>query len=159
MPRIVLGFDYGTRHMGVAIGYPHLDHATGACTVGIRDGAPDWRQIDDLIRQWAPEQLVIGMPYTKDRSKRTFCAAIRSFGKSLKQRYDLPVAYADERLSTEEARHRQAALGTSAISQKSAGKRHQIAAQIILETYFHAQCCARGCADQANSGGMSSACA
>ena len=63
----------------------------------------DHAQVDELVRDHAPEILVIGLPLNMDGSMSTETKHARRLGQHLGNRYDLPVTYIDERLTTREA--------------------------------------------------------
>ncbi len=136
LDQCVLGFDYGTQTIGVAAGYPRLGSAAGAGVINVSDGKPDAQQIEKIFSRWDPGCCVVGMPMREDGTAGSLAAQIRAFAARLEKTFQCPVAFVDERLSTEEARHRLAAQGVRGASRKHLDRRHQMAAQIILETFF-----------------------
>ena len=62
----LLGFDFGRRRIGVAVGQTLTGNARPLTTVETRDGQPPWERLDALLREWSPQALVIGLPL--DRS-------------------------------------------------------------------------------------------
>ena len=48
-PRLLLGFDYGTKQIGVAVGQMITGQARELCVLKARDGIPDWSQIEALL--------------------------------------------------------------------------------------------------------------
>ncbi len=96
----LLGFDYGCKRIGVAVGQSLTATATALTSVGARDGKPDWPLISDLIAQWKPGALVVGIPYHMDGSEQPMTQAARRFCRQLEGRYGLPVHPAEERLSS-----------------------------------------------------------
>jgi putative Holliday junction resolvase len=132
----VLGFDFGKRFIGVAVGN-RISGARPLTTVGHGDTQPDWQRIDTLVREWLPSQLIVGLPLQLDGSEQTMARAARDFAAALEQRYRLPVALVDERLTSVEASRRfaeQRARGTA--RRKDASTLDAIAAQIIIENWF-----------------------
>lgn len=99
----VLGFDYGERRIGVAIGQRITGTATPLTTLTSKNQNPDWEAIGQLIREWQPEALVVGMPYHLDGSETVLSERIRRFCRQLEGRFRLPVYQIDERLSSAEA--------------------------------------------------------
>lgn len=97
---IVLGFDYGQRRIGVAIGQFLTGSARELTIIRTRDGKPDWPAITRLLDEWQPVALVVGMPLHMDGSEHEITARARRFGNQLAGRYNLPVHPADERLTT-----------------------------------------------------------
>lgn len=98
--RTVLGFDYGLRRIGVAVGQTLTGSATPLSTIRARDGKPDWPAIGRLIADWNPDALVVGIPYHMDGGEQDMTRAAQRFCRQLEGRYGLPVHHAEERLSS-----------------------------------------------------------
>jgi len=98
--KTLLGFDYGRKRIGVAVGQQVTQSATALTTVSARDGKPDWPAITRLIEEWKPDALVVGIPYHMDGSEQDMTRAAQRFCRQLEGRYRLPVHPADERLSS-----------------------------------------------------------
>jgi putative Holliday junction resolvase len=131
----VLGFDFGKRFIGVAVGN-RLSGARALATVA-NGTEPDWQRIDALVAEWRPASLIVGLPLQMDGSEQAITHAARRFGAALGQRHGLPVYFADERLSSVEASRRFAARRASgAARRKDAAALDAIAAEVILETWF-----------------------
>lgn len=103
---MLLGFDFGTRRIGVAVGQRITGTARPLATVPVRHDRPDWEAIATLMAQWQPEAVVVGLPLNMDGSEQTVTARARRFGRQLNGRFGLPVHLMDERLSTREAASR-----------------------------------------------------
>ncbi|MEZ5542225.1 MAG: Holliday junction resolvase RuvX [Pseudomonadota bacterium] len=127
----LLGFDYGRRRIGIAVGQEVTRTATALCTVLSNNGAPDWGRLAELIAEWQPQALVVGLPYHADGSDSEMTRAARSFARQLEQRFELPVHTMDERLSSRSA----AALQQRSAPAAAAGK-DAIAARIILQDWL-----------------------
>ena len=127
----VLGFDYGIRKIGVAVGQTITRTATPLRTLPTRDERPDWDAIGQLIREWQPESLVVGLPCQMDDVEAPVAARARRFARQLEGRYRLPVFLADERLTTREAQRQ---LGRDA--RRDALRVDAMAARLILETWL-----------------------
>lgn len=100
----VIGFDYGTRSIGVAIGNPITGTASALEALKARNGIPNWNDIDQLIKQWQPKRLIVGLPLNMDGSDQEITRRARKFGNRLHGRLGLPVNFQDERLSTVDAK-------------------------------------------------------
>ncbi len=98
----LLGFDFGTRRIGVALGNRHLAGARALAALECHDG-PDWDAIEQLIDDWQPAALVVGLPLTLDGQPQPVTRAARAFMSELSRRFGLPVHGADERMSSLEA--------------------------------------------------------
>ncbi len=137
----LLGFDFGKRRIGVAVGQTLTAGARPLTTLQARNGQPDWEAIGRLIRDWQPLRLVVGLPVNMDGSEHVLAPAVREFAEQLRRRYALQVELVDERLSSHEAERIAAGMGGRAVPHSRAAKEavDRIAAQIILETWFSQQ--------------------
>ena len=122
-----LVFDFGMKHIGVAVAEPRADLARGLATIRARAGVPLWQALDPVVAEWQPERLVVGLPINMDGTPSAVSDRARRFGERLAARYALTVDYADERLSTFEAISRGA----------DADDAHAQAAQVIGETWLN----------------------
>lgn len=99
----LLGFDFGTRRIGVAVGQDVSRTATALATIQADDSGPDWDGIDTLVGEWQPHALVVGLPLHADGSDSSATRAARAFAQRLEARYRLRVHMIDERLSSQAA--------------------------------------------------------
>lgn len=133
----LLGFDVGTRLIGVAVGNDLTASAQAVAVVKVRDNRPDWQNVDNLLRQWQPEALVVGLPLTLDGGEQTITRHARRFAQQLGERTGLRVHMHDERHSSQEAARRFArarAAGTR--RRRDAGMLDAMAAVVILESWL-----------------------
>lgn len=139
--RTLLGFDYGTKNIGVAVGQEITASATPLTTLKTHHGNPDWSAISKLIATWQPDALVVGIPLNMDGTEQEMTHAARRFANRLRGRYHLPVIGVDERLSSIEAEHiMQDPEQMARIQiQKHTDSIDQIAAQLILTQYLSSQ--------------------
>jgi putative Holliday junction resolvase len=129
-----LGFDYGTKHIGIAVGGTASGAAQPLVTAGVRHGTPEWSLIDRLVKEWRPHALVVGQPLNMDDSENAMTRAARKFGHRLQARYNLPVHWVDERLTTVDAKN---ALVEARVPWKQRKARvDELAAQSILQAYL-----------------------
>ncbi len=101
--KTVLGFDYGRRRIGVAVGGTTTGRAEPLATIRCLEGVPDWQAIDLLVKDWDPQRLVVGLPYNTDGSESEMARAARKFASRMQDRYRIPFELVDERLSSVEA--------------------------------------------------------
>jgi putative Holliday junction resolvase len=101
---VYLGFDFGYKRIGVAVGQRLTCSASPVTTVAAKQGIPDWGDVQKIINQWVPQALIVGLPTCIDDSELYTTAAARRFAKQLRKHFALPVHLVDERLSTVEAR-------------------------------------------------------
>jgi len=101
---VYLGFDFGYKRIGVAVGQRLTCTATPLSTLKASDGAPSWDIIAALIKQWRPSALIVGFPTRADGGPLYVTKPAKRFADRLHGRFKLPVFLVDERLSTVEAR-------------------------------------------------------
>lgn len=133
-PIRALGFDFGTKRIGIAAGQSLLGTAQPVVAVPARDGIPDWDKLDAVLAEWAPDTLVVGLPLNMDDTESELSLLARKFGRRLAARYRLPVHYMDERLST-----RAAKTELRELSQRRKGKLPQqdcLSAVLVLESWL-----------------------
>jgi putative Holliday junction resolvase len=104
--RLALGFDYGRRRIGVAVGGPATGRASPLAIVRCRDDGPDWTAVEGLVEEWRPDRLVVGLPYNDDGTESDMTRLVRRFAGRLQARFRIPVELVDERLSSREAEAR-----------------------------------------------------
>ncbi len=97
---VVLGFDFGTRRIGVAIGNSITRHASALTTVDAARTSARWNSIAALIETWDPTQLVVGIPRHPDGVAHEMTARCERFARQLEGRFHRPVARVDERYSS-----------------------------------------------------------
>ena len=133
----VLGFDYGTKKMGIAAGQTITRTATGLETIPLKKSIPDWIRIDKLVQEWNPGRLILGLPLNRDGSEHKFTKKVQNFAKQLHQRYGLEVLFVDERLSSWEAKSKLKESGR--IRDKQSSNVDTLAAQLILQNWLDEQ--------------------
>lgn len=136
----LMAFDFGLKHIGVAVGQPLTQTATPLTTLKALDGIPNWTEVDSLIQHWNPTGIVVGIPLNMDDSEQLLTHCARKFSNRLRDRSHLPVYTVDERLSTWEAKNRLKANNPNAKPIKT--KKHiqninAMAAAILLEQWMH----------------------
>ena len=132
---VVIGFDFGTKNIGLAIGQEITDTAAPLCTIRLGDAGEPWKTISQVVATWAPALFVVGMPYRADGEENPVAEDTRRFCRHLQKRFRLPVYTVDETLSTSESRSRFFAerrhRRTAFVRVKD-----ELAAQVILQTWF-----------------------
>jgi putative holliday junction resolvase len=123
-PETVLGFDFGIKRVGVAMGNTMIGQATPLAVIQSTVNDARFAEIKALIDKWGPTRLVVGLPFHPDGAEHDMTARCRKFANQLYGRFNLPVVLVDERYS----------------SAMIAAKRGEIiddrAAAIILQQYF-----------------------
>jgi putative holliday junction resolvase len=122
----VMAFDFGTRRIGVAIGNTLTKAGQPLKIIAEPSEDVRFRAIQTLIKEWQPNQLVVGLPCHPDGTEHGMSAKARRFGNQLHGRFQLPVDWVDERY-------------TSAVLESDPDMRDNLDAQsaaLILEQYF-----------------------
>ncbi|MFK7993744.1 MAG: Holliday junction resolvase RuvX [Granulosicoccus sp.] len=133
-----LAFDYGTKHIGLAVGEIQIQSARPLVAVANKHGTPDWNGIKLQVEQWQPSDLVLGWPLGEDGQEQPLCNHVKGFAKRLQQMFDLPVHLVDERFSSIAAQEQIKSMRQS--GQRTRRSKHTdvdcVAAALILETWF-----------------------
>ena len=130
----VLAFDFGEKRIGVAVGEWALRQAHPLTVIRSEANAERFARIAELLREWQPVGLVVGVPLALDGTPHAMTARCTRFANQLRGRFGLPVETAEERLTSVEAEERLREAGHNA-----RGARDHIdamAAQIILQCHF-----------------------
>ena len=146
---IIIGLHYSKRKIGVATGQSLTNTASPLTTIINGDqGQINWPQLDEIISQWKPVAIVLGLPLNMDGTEQDTTIAVRKFAQLLKKRYDITIHLMDERLSSREASHILGYDGiTSPRRNSKAGKKvkknarkgndiDSVAAQLILQSWL-----------------------
>ena len=116
---ILLAFDFGLRRLGVATANLQTRTASPLTTLQIDQDIP-WSELDRVMSEWRPAQLVVGLP--EGENAAGIAARVRAFVQALVHRYQLPVATVDETLTTEAARAELSAGRRSGFLRRRVGK-------------------------------------
>jgi len=95
-----MGFDYGSKRIGVAVGQTLTATARPLAIVTVKNQKIDWAHINALIQEWQPQTLIVGLPKHADGTDNAVTEAVYRFCRQLQKRYQLPVQTIDERLSS-----------------------------------------------------------
>jgi putative Holliday junction resolvase len=130
----ILAFDFGTRRIGVAVGERAIGLAHPLATIASERNEHRFAAIQSLIEEWHPALLIVGLPAHADGTEHALTARARRFAKQLEGRFGLTAELVDERFTTHAAGAALSEAGVKARLHK--GVRDQVAAQLILQTYF-----------------------
>jgi len=133
-----LGFDFGNKKIGVAVGQLTTGSASPLCTIRAIRQQPDWHKLARLIADWQPSGLVVGISRQADGSANPITPRMLKFCRQLQGRYRLPVHQIDEALTTFEAKQMLFdEVGVNAA--KLWEVQDQLAAQLILQSWINEQ--------------------
>ncbi|OHC65476.1 MAG: Holliday junction DNA helicase RuvA [Pseudomonadales bacterium RIFCSPLOWO2_02_FULL_63_210] len=132
--RLLLGFDYGSKQIGVAVGQVITGQARELCILKAQNGVPDWQKVEALLHEWQPDAIVVGLPLNMDGSPSEMSERAEKFARRLNGRFNLPVHTHDERLTTYEAKGQRLQQG------QNSGYRERpvdaLAAALLLEGWL-----------------------
>ena len=133
----VIGFDYGEKRIGFAVGETATRIANPLGAIDAIANEARWREIDRLVAQWHPVAFVVGEPHHADGSEHAIAKLAGKFARRLAARYGLPVVMVDETLTSAVAE--QDLRDSRARPKSRAQKNLQIdalAASLILQSYL-----------------------
>ena len=129
----LIGFDFGERRIGVAVG----ETGTGiANPLGAIDAAANdarFREIEKLVIEWRPAAFVVGRPRHEDDSEHAVAKLAEKFARRLHAKYHVPVVMVDETLTSAAA---ESSLAGKRAGTKRKGDVDAVAAAIILQSYL-----------------------
>jgi len=130
----VLGFDFGVKRIGVAVGDRETRLAHAIETIAAEANAFRFARIEALIAEWRPAELVVGLPLSLGGEEHELSRRCRRFANQLHGRFGLPVRLVDERLTSAVADTRLREAGLDGRARKAVIDR--VAAQEILQSYL-----------------------
>lgn len=119
----IIGFDFGEKRIGVAIGSTMMRQASPLKIVDSRTNDARWKGVEKLVKEWSPVAFVVGIPSHPDGTAHEMTARCERFARQLEGRYHLPVFRVDERYS-------------SAVVDSDEEFIDDEAASVILQQYF-----------------------
>lgn len=133
---ICLGFDYGVKKIGVAVGDTETGIANPLATVKAVNQKTGWDEISALINEWQPKQMVVGVSHQESGEENEVTPRMVRFSRQLEGRYQCPVELIDEALTTFEAK--QLLFDEVRVSADKLWEvQDQVAAQLILQSWLN----------------------
>lgn len=121
----VLGFDFGLKRIGVAVGNTLIRQAQPLTVIAAATNDAKFAAIEALIREWQPARCVVGLPSHPDGAEHEMTVRCRRFANQLNGRFGVATVLVDERYSS------------AVISQQRGETIDAQAAAIILQQYFN----------------------
>ncbi|MFT5218051.1 MAG: putative Holliday junction resolvase [Planctomycetota bacterium] len=128
--KTVIGFDFGSHWIGVAVGQTFTRQASPLIAVK----AGDWRQIEKILKDWQPQRVIVGLPLNNEGGPQEMTASARRFSRRLEGRFGIKAELIDERLTTREAY--QVAIASNKM--KSKQEIDSLSAALITESWLRA---------------------
>lgn len=127
-----LGLDVGTKTIGVAVSDPTGLLASGVTTVRRTALEADLNELAGLVSMYGAQKFVVGYPRNMNGSVGEQARYVERFVSALQARFDLPVEYMDERLTSRLAN--QAMMAGNVRAEKRKAIIDQQAAALILQS-------------------------
>lgn len=133
-PQTLLGFDFGTKSIGVATGQMITATAQPIDAIKANDGIPNWDTVEKVIKEWQPDLVVVGLPLNMDGTEQMITQRAKKFANRLNGRFGVEIALQDERLTTASAKEFIFERGGFKALDK--GKIDSVSAALILESWM-----------------------
>ena len=133
----IMGLDVGSKTVGVAISDPFGFTAQGVEIIKIDEEAGEFgfERLGELVKQYKVDKFVVGLPKNMNNTEGPRVEASKAYGDQIKELFNIPVDYQDERLTTVQAERMLVEQ-----ADVSRGKRKKVidklAAQLILQNYL-----------------------
>jgi putative holliday junction resolvase len=133
-PKRLLGIDFGSKRIGLALSDPTGTIATGYMTIQNDKSSCD--RIAEIVDEKEVITIVIGLPISLKGGESQKTKEVRSFSSKLQQHVTVPVVFQDERFTSREAMATMIAMNTTQKQRRQKAKIDEIAAAIILQAYL-----------------------
>jgi putative Holliday junction resolvase len=130
----ILGLDYGSKRIGVAVCDELGMTAQGLATITRKNRRHDLEEIAGFIRTYNVEKIVVGYPIRLDGTEGIQCEKVGKFASLLESIFSLPVIKWDETLSTKEAE--EILIRANVARDKRKTIVDKLAASLILQGYL-----------------------
>ena len=131
----LIGFDFGERRIGVAVGETSTRIANPLGAIEESANEARFAAIGRIVDEWRPAAFVVGRPRHDDDSEHAVAKLAEKFARRLEARYHLPVAFVDETLTSAIAESELRATRTRAPRKSDVDA---LAAAMILQSYLDA---------------------
>lgn len=133
-PSALLGFDFGTKSIGVATGQMITQTAQPIAAIKATDGIPNWDSVEKVINDWKPDLVVVGLPLNMDGTEQPITQRAKKFANRLNGRFGVKIALQDERLTTASAK--EFIFENGGYKALDKGKIDSVSAALILESWM-----------------------
>ena len=133
----VMGLDVGSKTVGVAISDPLGFTAQGVEIIKINEEAKEFGfdRLGELVKEYQVDKCVVGLPKNMNNTEGPRVEASKAYGDKIKEIFNLPVDYQDERLTTVQA-ERMLVEQADVSRDKRKKVIDKLAAQLILQNYL-----------------------
>ena len=130
----LLGIDYGTKHVGFALGNTLSKSSENFFSFSYSKKKHLEQKILEICKEWGIGQIVFGMPFNPDGSKNDMCRQIEKFSKKLLIKVDVKIFYHDENYTSSDFK-----IEKRNENVKSSENSHGYAAKLTLESFMREQ--------------------
>ena len=133
----IMGLDVGSKTVGVAISDPLGFTAQGVEIIKIDEEAGEFgfERLGELVKQYKVDKFVVGLPKNMNNTEGPRVEASKAYGDQIKELFNIPVDYQDERLTTVQA-ERMLVEQADVSRRKRKKVIDKLAAQLILQNYL-----------------------
>ena len=133
----VMGLDVGSKTVGVAISDPLGFTAQGVEIIKINEEAKEFGfdRLGELVKEYQVDKFVVGLPKNMNNTEGPRVEASKAYGDKIKEIFNLPVDYQDERLTTVQA-ERMLVEQADVSRDKRKKVIDKLAPQLILQNYL-----------------------
>ena len=133
MEGTLIGFDFGTRRIGVAVGETSTRIASPLLAIEAEANEARFEAIGRIVDEWQPAGFVVGRPRHADGGEHEVARLAEKFARRLAALYRVPVRFVDETLTSATA---DAQLREQGVRARSRSQVDAMAATIILQSYL-----------------------
>lgn len=133
----IMALDIGETRVGVAVCDPGERVASPVCVLSAAEVLAGAKPFKRVLEDWEPELLLCGLPYTMAGAEGPQAARIRAAAMRIGETAGLPVEFADERLSSQEAKRSLREKGLDERAMR--GKIDMIAASLFMQAWLDAR--------------------
>ena len=132
-----MALDIGEKRVGIAISDPDERVASPVVVLPAAEVRSCARSFQRVIDDWEPDLMLCGLPMTLSGEEGPQAQRVREFAADIAQSTGLPIEFADERLSSAQAKR---SLREKGLSEKAMrGKVDMIAASLFLQAWLDAR--------------------
>lgn len=132
-----LSLDYGRKRIGLAISDPTRTIASPLTTLVRREGKrPPWPLLREIVEKYTVTEVVVGLPLDLSGEEGDWAREVREFGAEFERRFQLPVHWIDERMSSVQAERTVRGMGLKRSAREEKERVDAAAAAIILQSYL-----------------------
>lgn len=136
-PKRILGIDFGSKRIGLALSDPSRTIATGYKTIFLSDSVYD--ELAGIVKEKNVEVIVLGLPVSLKGNDSQKSLEVRRFSSKLSEKLGIPIVFQDERFTSRDALATMIAMNTTKKDRRDKKRIDEMAAAIILQAYLDSE--------------------